>query len=228
MCDYPFRPASLRVVKSTGIQIPQTWVDCLELFKETCSQVFSEGGSDSPLTPAILFVCGGKDVGKSTLGRWAVNTLLSEYESVAYLDCDIGQSEFNVSGMVALHILQDPVFGPPFMHIRKPHTSHFVGASSPKDDAMHYLSCIFQIFDTYMQRCMSGSPLPLIVNTQGWVKGLGVPILMELIRYIRPSVLVQMVCCISVLGDLGVCLHAWRFFGKSWDVATLYRIPLRY
>ena len=38
---------------------------------------------------------------------------------------------------------------------------------------------------------MSGKPVPLVINTQGWVKGLGVPILMELIKYTSPSVLAQ-------------------------------------
>lgn len=32
-------------------------------------------------------VCGGKDAGKSTMARWAVNSLLNSHEAVAYLDC---------------------------------------------------------------------------------------------------------------------------------------------
>ena len=52
---------------------------------------------------------------------------------------------------VALHELTEPVFGPAFMHLRAPAMAHFVGAASPKDDAGHYLRCVFSLFDGYMQ-----------------------------------------------------------------------------
>ena len=49
-----------------------------------------------PTILQVLLVCGGKDAGKSTMARWALNSLLNSYEAVAYLDCDVGQSEFTV------------------------------------------------------------------------------------------------------------------------------------
>ena len=33
------------------------------------------------------------------------------YENVAFLECDLGQSEFTPGGMVSLHVLSQPVFG---------------------------------------------------------------------------------------------------------------------
>lgn len=43
-----------------------------------------------------------------------------------YLECDIGQSEFNPSGLIALHKVSQPLLGPPYTHCQKPeYTTHF-------------------------------------------------------------------------------------------------------
>lgn len=47
--------------------------------------------------PAVAVV-GSKGVGKSTLARLLVNSLLEASPVVAYLDTDCGQSEFTVPG----------------------------------------------------------------------------------------------------------------------------------
>lgn len=39
---------------------------------------------------------------------------------MSFLECDVGQSEFTVSGVVALHCLSEPVFGPSFVHLQNP------------------------------------------------------------------------------------------------------------
>jgi len=36
---------------------------------------------------------------------------ISRYRKVAFLECDPGQSEFTPAGMVALNIIEQPVFG---------------------------------------------------------------------------------------------------------------------
>ena len=67
-----------------------------------------------------LLVCGPVDVGKSTLCRYLVNYLLNRWPVVAYVDLDMGQTEFTVPGVVSLHLLTEPVLGPPMSHLRKP------------------------------------------------------------------------------------------------------------
>jgi polynucleotide 5'-kinase involved in rRNA processing len=42
-----------------------------------------------------------------------------------------------------------------------------------------------------------GQPLPLIVNTHGWVKGLGVPILHEIIRTAAPAMIVRLTSAVE-------------------------------
>lgn len=61
-------------------------------------------------TPVVL-VKGQKRVGKSTLARCALNSLLGSYERVAWLESDLGQGEFGCGGVVGLYVLDKPVFG---------------------------------------------------------------------------------------------------------------------
>ena len=66
-----------------------------------------------------VLVCGPVDVGKSTLCRYLVNYLLNRWPVVCYVDLDVGQSEFTVPGVVSLHLLSEPILGPPMTHIRR-------------------------------------------------------------------------------------------------------------
>ncbi|KAF8708881.1 hypothetical protein AX14_013549 [Amanita brunnescens Koide BX004] len=54
--------------------------------------------------------------GKSTFARTLLNRLLVQFERVAYLECDSGQSEFTSGGMAALNIIEDHCFGTLFPH----------------------------------------------------------------------------------------------------------------
>jgi len=45
---------------------------------------------------------------------------LCRYAKVAFLECDVGQTEFTVPGVVSLHTLSSPVFGPPYTHQQLP------------------------------------------------------------------------------------------------------------
>ena len=42
----------------------------------------------------------------------------------------MGQSEFTVPGVVALHSLSEPVHGPSYVHLRRPEKSVMIGTFS--------------------------------------------------------------------------------------------------
>jgi hypothetical protein len=42
------------------------------------------------------------------------------YPYVVYLDTDLGQPEFTPTGLVSLHVISSPVFGPSFAHLATP------------------------------------------------------------------------------------------------------------
>ena len=69
---------------------------------------------------AKIVLCGGKAVGKSTLLRYFVNTMLKKFEKVVVIDCDIGQSEFTIPGCVSVVIVNKPLLGPSYTHFIKP------------------------------------------------------------------------------------------------------------
>ncbi|OZJ05609.1 hypothetical protein BZG36_01468 [Bifiguratus adelaidae] len=138
-----------------------------------------------------LMICGSKDMGKSTFARFAVNRLLNTYRSVAFLETDVGQSEFSLPGCVSLHVLEGPILGPPFTHLHlQPIKSHFIGAIAPKEDPDHYSSCILDLYNIWKTDLVakdSANPIPLVINTNGWVKGLGLDILASIVQQIGPT-----------------------------------------
>lgn len=69
---------------------------------------------------SVVMVCGGKNVGKSTLLRYMVNKLLNKIEKVAYIDLDVGQPEFTISGCVSVTLVDKPLLGPNYTHLRTP------------------------------------------------------------------------------------------------------------
>ena len=151
------------------------------------------------------------------------------YEKVAYLECDLGQSEFTPSGMVSLHVLSQPVFGndlpylpnaisqsnipgPPFSHPSEPFRAHFVGSISARSSPDFYIECISALVETYrldVQRSQEhgfhpdseedtegprrriASDVPLIINTAGWVKGMGRELLRRIEDEVQPTHLVE-------------------------------------
>ena len=147
----------------------------------------------SPVPPTVL-LCGAKNVGKSTLARYVVNRFLSlneESTHCAYLDTDIGQTEFTPPGFVSLVLLHttEPMLGPALPFWRKPVLSYYLGDVSPRDMPNMYTAAIFKLIE-YYQNTLSPSHhrLPLVVNTQGWVKGMGLELLNRIIHGCHHSI----------------------------------------
>ncbi|BGP35016.1 Polynucleotide 5'-hydroxyl-kinase grc3 [Rhodotorula toruloides] len=165
----------------------------------------------------VAVVEGPKRVGKSTLAKMLVNQLLERYQRVAYLDTDLGQPEFTPPGFVSLCVVSEPILGPAFTHLSQPLSSHYLGSTSPASDPSGYLAAISALLSTYAleveypsldeapssRRHRRGQPadistradspgryrkrVPLVINTQGWVKGLGADLLAKLKAESQPS-----------------------------------------
>ncbi|EMD31750.1 hypothetical protein CERSUDRAFT_144572 [Gelatoporia subvermispora B] len=151
----------------------------------------SDAGSMEQIhTRRVYLVKGPRNSGKSTFARMLLNNLTTRYRRVAFLECDIGQSEFTPGGMVSLNIVDRPQFGPPFTHPSVPFAAHYIGATSPRASPTLYLESIYALIQTYnidvqhalLDDDMLGTTglddritdhIPLVVNTMGWTKGLG-------------------------------------------------------
>ncbi|SNX87526.1 uncharacterized protein MEPE_06236 [Melanopsichium pennsylvanicum] len=201
----------------------------------------------------VALVRGTKKVGKSTFSRMALERLLSvgTYKGgkVAYLELDVGQSDFGPPGMVALHIFspRDKVrpnaqtnkdgedeaieqanidqvssgnetdskddalsqddgiitLGPGWCQHRVPARAHFIGDSSPKDDPESYVAAIYDLMVHFRHHIQPGSEtssngigkerVPLVINTMGWIKGLGAELAARLEPILRPTHIIDVV-----------------------------------
>lgn len=53
----------------------------------------------------VVFVVGPRKVGKSSMSRYLCNSLWNKHKKVAFLDLDIGQTEFTPPGCISLTIV---------------------------------------------------------------------------------------------------------------------------
>ncbi|XP_074831888.1 polynucleotide 5'-hydroxyl-kinase NOL9 isoform X3 [Carettochelys insculpta] len=133
----------------------------------------------------VILVCGPKSIGKSTFNRYLINLLLNNLPCVEYMECDLGQTEFTPPGCVSLINVSEPCLGPPFTHQRMPHKMVYYGEASCDQDTERYIDTVKYVFNSYKKE------VPLIINTMGWVKGVGLLLLTDIIRLLAPSHIVQ-------------------------------------
>ncbi|KAJ6581533.1 hypothetical protein B0H19DRAFT_929359 [Mycena capillaripes] len=152
--------------------------------------------SNSP--SGIYLIKGHKKSGKSTFARTLMNRLLCRYRKVAFLECDLGQSEFTPGGLVALNVIKSPVFGPPFTHPTLPNFAHYIGLTTPRSSPSHYLASIESLVEIYQLDVQTPADsgdedprisdvIPLIVNTMGWTKGLGADLTRKIEDIVQPT-----------------------------------------
>ncbi|KAK4176482.1 hypothetical protein QBC36DRAFT_311050 [Triangularia setosa] len=156
-------------------------------------------------TSPIFFLCGPKSSGKSTFGKLLANRLITDragnknapWSPVYVLDIDPGQPEFGPSGVISLVKLTNPNLQPPFCHptlepVQSIIRSHAIAAVTPALDPEHFIECVIDLFTTYQTSQPQGKRPPLVVNTPGWIQGLGLDILSDLIKAIKPTEVVYM------------------------------------
>ncbi|KXT03811.1 hypothetical protein AC578_711 [Pseudocercospora eumusae] len=128
---------------------------------------------------------GPKSSGKSTFNRLLCNMITSKPENgrCFYLDLDPGQPEFGPPGQLSLVEVRAPILGPAFTHPASTQSrtfrmirSHTLAATTFKDDPEHYLRCASDL----VRRVSKDAPL--VVNSCGWVSGLGADALLSLIK----------------------------------------------
>ncbi|OVA11958.1 Pre-mRNA cleavage complex II Clp1 [Macleaya cordata] len=150
--------------------------------------------------PPIAFVCGPKNSGKTTFSRILLNTLLQRYNKVAYLDTDVGQPEFTPPGCLSLNVIDKQTPDLTIPCIKTPERFFFFGDTSSKRDPRAYLNNIFSLYDYFCkeyympnksEKNLAYPQLPLIINTPGWVKGHGYDALVEMLKYMAPTHMVQ-------------------------------------
>lgn len=183
--------------------LPPTWISAVNIVIKDWSTTKDLSIIDVNTSgrAARLLICGAKGVGKSTCLRYAINRLLAVTDSVMVLDCDAGQPEFSPPGLLTLTEIQHPVLSPPHLHMATKHVgASFFGQTTSKADPTLYLSMITALLQQYTdmvneRHAGNETKLPLLINTDGWVKGLGSHILTTLLDIVQPDHVIQ------ILGD---------------------------
>ena len=144
--------------------------------------------SDGLIKIAVL---GSKSNGKSTFCKFLVNQLLRNHEIVCFLETDVGQPEFTPSGLLSLNEVTSPLTGPSFTHMEL-QESRFFGFSTPEKDPALYFSLIIDLYNVYIRKYRARN-IPLIINTHGWIKSIGLDLLNQILQLTMPGFIVQFV-----------------------------------
>ncbi|XP_015693885.1 polynucleotide 5'-hydroxyl-kinase NOL9-like [Oryza brachyantha] len=150
--------------------------------------------------PPVVAVCGPGNSGKSAFSRLLLNTLVGRYKKVAYLDTDVGQPEFTPPGFVSLHVLEEQAEDFKMLYLRTPKRCFFFGDVCAKKNPKLLLNYIFSLYDYFLKEIYrfddidnpQKSAIPLVINTSGWVKGTGLHMLKELLKYASPTHVIQL------------------------------------
>ncbi|KAE8670783.1 Polynucleotide 5'-hydroxyl-kinase NOL9 [Hibiscus syriacus] len=214
---------------TSNIYLPEEWSEAAD------SIAYDSVTSPPPLS----LICGAKNSGKTTLSRHLLNVLLQRYVKVAYLDTDVGQPEFTVPGFVSLTVVDKITPDLAIPCLKTPERCFYFGDVSSKRNPTSYLKYICALYDYYREQyrfdeseSAGRTELPLVVNTPGWVKGIGYEILVDMLRYfsyscdqvcspglLNRSVLVQKDA--RLLRDLRIIAYFRQCFPSDMPITTI-------
>ncbi|KAK6746853.1 hypothetical protein RB195_000229 [Necator americanus] len=139
----------------------------------------------------IVVPVGNSGSGKSTLVRHIVNANLQQEFPIYLLDADVGQSEFTPAGCMSLWKIVQPILDIPCTHQQQIYPSaYFFGNISPADDTEKYKVIFDRLLNEFESTSDPGSLL--IINTLGWIDGLGCELLNHIFDVARPHLALRL------------------------------------
>lgn len=154
-----------------------------DVWSEYAQQLIDK--AEAKKEPVRLMLCGRKGVGKSTLLRYLANRLIKRFGSVLVIDFDPGQPEFFPSGCVSASLVSEPLLGPNFTHFQQPLHSYFIGDTDITACPDRYMnSCRRLLLDCRIRTQLT--PVPVLLNTMGFTVGVGLDVMLDLIRLSQP------------------------------------------
>ncbi|CAL4076220.1 unnamed protein product [Meganyctiphanes norvegica] len=138
-----------------------------------------------------VLICGGQRTGKSTLFKYMINSLLNSECSIKDVNCidlDPGQPEFSMPTTMSCTTISEPLIEPSFSHqvSRDKMKTVVLGTTSPLYVVEEYLSCIKSLVNSNKE-----DGIPQVVNTMGWTAGMGLDLMLDTLRIIKPSHVIQ-------------------------------------
>jgi len=138
---------------------------------------------------SCTMIMGGKGVGKSTNVRYLINSLLRTTK-VVLVDVDPGQAECTPASCISYSLIEEPLLGPNFTHLKTPIYQLFLDEVNIAPCVIRYLEGVKMLMER-LKGCPVLSRLPIVVNTMGFVQNLGWDVAIFTIKLIRPSFILQ-------------------------------------
>lgn len=139
---------------------------------------------------SCTLIAGGKNVGKSTSVRYLINNLLHACERVILVDVDPGQAECTPPGCISYSLIEEPLMGPNFTHLKTPVYQLFIDDVNVSHCVTRYLEGVKMLIERLKEH-PELSRLPVVINTMGFTQNLGWDIAIFTIKLIRPSIIMQ-------------------------------------
>lgn len=139
---------------------------------------------------SCTLIAGGKNVGKSTSVRYLINNLLHVCERVILVDVDPGQAECTPPSCISYSLIEEPLMGPNFTHLKTPVYQLFIDDVNVSHCVTRYLEGVKMLIERLKEHPQL-SHLPVVVNTMGFTQNLGWDIAIFTIKLIRPSIIMQ-------------------------------------
>lgn len=139
-----------------------------------------------------MLVAGGKSVGKSSTVRYVINTLLqNSLEKVVLMDLDPGQAECTPAGCISYSLIEKPLIGPNFTHLKKPIYQLHIDDINISRCVPLYLEAV-KMLSEKLRNCPILSRLPIVINTMGFTGSIGWDLIIYIIKLIKPSYILQL------------------------------------
>ncbi|KAJ2612654.1 Polynucleotide 5'-hydroxyl-kinase grc3 [Coemansia sp. RSA 1804] len=204
-----FHPVLFLTSEQQLLMTPRDWIETLDMAGSAPLQL---DDAFNPVCPTYV-IAGGSSQGKSTFSRFLLNRLLNRFGRLFYMETDLGQSEMAPPGSLSVTLLSNPLLGPPFTHTSQIEPLHaiYTGTTSPKGDPDRYIAairCLSGVVQEYTCALRSESVhhdasggsavdldsqvIPVVVNTHGWLKGLGLDLHYSLCEVVQPTTYIQL------------------------------------
>eukprot|EP00189_Rhodosorus_marinus_P007829 CAMPEP_0184752396 /NCGR_PEP_ID=MMETSP0315-20130426/43556_1 /TAXON_ID=101924 /ORGANISM="Rhodosorus marinus, Strain UTEX LB 2760" /LENGTH=425 /DNA_ID=CAMNT_0027231725 /DNA_START=171 /DNA_END=1448 /DNA_ORIENTATION=- len=161
----------------------ETWNEWDQLLQDV-----REAGKD-----ARIMIVGSRGSGKSTLARCLGNYAVEQFGKALFLETDLGQPDKAPPGWLSLLELRGVEYGSPVSPSDESSAavvkSLFVGLTSPSGDPDAYLAATIALA---REARTPARAMPLIVNTHGWFKGMGLDFVSSIAKSVDPTIVVYM------------------------------------
>ncbi|KAL7307339.1 hypothetical protein TKK_0000528 [Trichogramma kaykai] len=186
--------SNLNLSKSDEMSIGSFWsTEIQSKFMCESESGITDSGEPEQVQPeqTCIMVTGGKGVGKSTTVRYLINSYLQKSDKVILLDLDPGQAEMTYPGCVSLSIIEEPLLGPNFTHLKHPYYQHCLDEVNVSNCIPRYINYVKKLVDC-LRNSKELSNYPIVVNTMGFCKGIGLDLCLLTIKFVQPTCVIQL------------------------------------